>query len=109
MLPEKQAVSLFEKYGLADVPRISDPEREFYVACGLVRGGVLQVMGPAVWWQGFKTTVLKRHLPRTPAGDVFQLQGAVVLQEGAIVRSFIAKNSAEIPDYLQLISDLPAE
>lgn len=102
MMPDDEAAEMFGGYGLDDVARISDPERKLYEAFELKRGGVSQVMGPRVWWQGFKTTILKGHLPGAPGGDVFQLPGAFLVKEGELLRAFRPDTSAEHPDYTEL-------
>lgn len=99
MFEDASAAKLLAKYGLDDVPRISDPQRTLYEAFELKRGKVSQVVGPGVWWKGFRTTVLGRHLPGVPEGDVLQLPGAFVVHDGEIVRAFRAENSADRPDF----------
>ena len=108
MTTEEQAAALFAKYGLDDVPRVSDPERKLYESFELKRGKAHQVMGPRVWWKGFKTTILRGHLPGIPEGDVFQLPGAFLVAEGEIVQAFRPDNSADHPDYVEFATcELP--
>jgi len=107
MTSDEKAAALFQKYGLDDVPRISDPEKTLYETFELKRGAAGQVMGPRVWWQGFKTTVLGGHWPGVPEGDVFQLPGAFVVADGEIIRAFRPENSADHPDYAEFACELP--
>lgn len=108
MMGDAEASNLFTKYGLDDVPRVSDPDQELYQAFELKRGKITQVMGPAVWWKGFKTTILRGHLPGIPKGDVFQLPGTFLVADGEIVRAFRPENSAEHPDYAEFAAcELP--
>ncbi|HTI52262.1 MAG TPA: SelL-related redox protein [Planctomycetaceae bacterium] len=95
------AAALFAQYGLADVPRISDPERRLYQAFALKRGGMMQVAGPAVWFSGLKA-LAGGNLPGIPSSDVFQLPGAFLVHDGEIVRAFRAETSADRPDYCEL-------
>ena len=95
-----EAEMFFARYRLHDVPRVSDPEQKVYRRFGLARGTLSQVMGVRLWWQGFKT-VLRGHLPGKPVGDIFQLPGAFLLEDGKVVREFKSRNSIEHPDYLE--------
>ncbi len=102
MMSDDQARELFQNYKLDDLPRFSDPEQRAYRAFGLQRGNVSQVMGPRIWWRGFKATILARHGFGKPAGDVFQLPGTFLISDGQIMRQFIPKDSADRPNLLDL-------
>jgi len=102
MMPDADAVELFRQYGLEDVPHISDPDRQVYRGFGLGRGSVQQVMGPRVWWRGFKAAMLSGHRPGKPTGDVFQMPGAFLIADGAIIRAFQPETSADRPDFEKL-------
>ncbi len=101
MLDDQRAADLFAQYGLSHVDRISDPDLKLYHAFALKRGGVGDVMGPKIWWKGFKATFLGGHLPGKPGGDVFQLGGAFLVHQGEIVRAFRPDNSAVHPDFAE--------
>jgi peroxiredoxin len=101
MEPDTIAAELFAHYGLADLPRISDPERRLYQAVGLARGGMLQVAGPDVWLPGL-ASLLTGHLPGIPTADVLQMPGAFLIQDGKIIRAYRNKTSAERVDYCEL-------
>lgn len=108
MMPDETARRLFEKYGLDDCDRISDPDQGLYRTFGLKRGSSAQVMGPKTWWRGFKTVVLSGHLPGRPVGDIYQLPGAFLLVDGKIVRGYRPEDSADQPDYTDLAAcELP--
>jgi len=102
MMSDAVAAKLFEKYDLDNLPRVSDPERQLYRAFRFKRGSIWAVMGPRVWWSGFRTTLLGGHVPGKPVGDVMQLPGALLLVDGEVRRSFHAETSADKPDYVQL-------
>jgi peroxiredoxin len=108
MEPEASAAELFARYGLADVPRIADPARRLYKAFEVRRGGVLQVVGPAVWLPGLKA-LLDGHLPGIPSGHLSQLPGAFLVHEGRIVRAFRGETSADRPDYCALAAPGPVD
>lgn len=109
MSPVKDATEVFTHYGLADLDRISDPERNLYRAFGLKEGSALQLLGPKVWWRGFVAGILRGHGVGRLKGNGFQMPGAFVFHEGGVVRSLIHKTAADRPDYLELANaSLPA-
>jgi peroxiredoxin len=99
---EEQSLGFFGRYGLGDLPRISDPSRRLYQALGLERGRLGQLMGPRVWLRGFRACILSGHGVGYPHGDVRQLPGAFLLHRGQILRAFRHSTSADRPDYVQL-------
>lgn len=101
MEPDPVAAALFARYGLADVPRISDPERRLYQAAGMQRGSLAQVAGPDVWLPGL-ASLLTGHLPGVPTSDVYQMPGAILLHDGKILRAFRTRTSAERADLCEL-------
>ena len=98
---DSEAEMFFARYRLHDVPRISDPDQDVYRRFGLARGSLSQVMGLGVWWPGFKSIFLRGHVPGKPVGDIFQLPGAFLLENGQVVREFKSQNSVEHPDYVK--------
>lgn len=89
-------------YSLGDVSRISDPQCQLYAAYDLQRGNFWQLLGPAVWWPGFKATVFGWHLVGKPVGDGFQMPGTFLLRRGEVIRAFRHRTAADRPDYCQL-------
>ena len=102
MMPDEEARRLFAKYELADVARISDPEQTLHAALSLDRGSAWDVMGPKVWWAGFKSVLLGGHRPGRPSGDVFQLGGAFLIHNGEVLAAHRSKTSFEQPDFIAL-------
>ncbi len=96
---EVSAASLTRAYHLEDLPRISDPEGRLYDTFGLRSAGAWQVMGPSVWWPGFKATLLEGHWPGVPRGDIFRLPGAFLVYRGVVLKAFRPENSAERTDF----------
>jgi hypothetical protein len=94
--------AFFESYSLGDVPRISDPACQLYRAYGLGRGRIAQLLGPAVWWRGFKAAILAGHAVGPAGGDGFQMPGAFLVRDGVIVREYRHKTAADRPDYCEL-------
>lgn len=104
MIPsDNEAEMFFARWRLHDVPRISDPEREVYKRFGLARGSTWQVLGPAAMLRGF-TAVLSGNGFGKPQGDIYQLPGAFLVEDGQIVRGFRAKNSGEQANFDELLA-----
>lgn len=107
MQPDAEAARFFAAYGLDDLPRISDPDRELYQAFDLQQGTLWQVAGPANWWRGLKAVVGGNRVGR-PVGDVLQMPGAFLLHDGKVLRAFRHENPADRPDYEELAAcELP--
>ena len=98
---DAEAEMFFARYRLHDVPRINDSQQSVYRLFGLKRGSISEVMGVGVWWQGFKSIFMRGHVPGIPKGDIFQLPGAFLVEDGQIVREFKSRNSVEHPDYVE--------
>lgn len=94
--------AFFEAYSLGDVSRISDPACQLYRAYGLGRGRIAQLLGPAVWWRGFKAAILAGHAVGPAGGDGFQMPGAFLVRDGAILREYRHGTAADRPDYCEL-------
>ena len=90
----------FAKYGLAGIPRVSDPSRHIYHAFGLGRGGLLALFGPRVWWRGFYAGVLRGHGIGRLMGNGFQMPGVFLVRRGTIVRSFRHLSSSDRLDFV---------
>lgn len=94
--------SFFARYGLEDLHRFSDPNCTLYRSYQLGRGRLGQLFGPAVWWRGFKASILAGHGIGKLKGDGFQLGGAFVVRDNRIVQSFRHQSSADRPSYCEL-------
>jgi peroxiredoxin len=99
---DEQARTFFARYGLGDVPRISDPGRRLYRAFDLRRGRLSEVFGPRVWIRGFVAGILHRHGVGAMVGDGFQMPGAFIVHKGRIVRAFRHRDASDRPDYARL-------
>lgn len=91
----------FSKYGLDDLPRVSDPSALLYRAFGLGRGSVGQLFGPAVWVRGFQAGIVEGHGVGKLEGDGFQMPGVFLLFHGAVLRSFVHQSAADRLDYVK--------
>jgi peroxiredoxin len=94
---EEEARALFERFGLADAHRVSDPDQRVYRAFEVRRGGPLAIGGPYVLWRLLFLAV-KGVLPGRVAGDVWQLPGAFLVRDGEIEASRRARTQADRMD-----------
>ena len=101
LISDDEAARFFAPYGLADVPRFSDPDRRLYAAFDLQRGTFLQLMGPRVVWRGIQA-ILSGHGLGFIRGDVRQLPGTFVVHRGQIVQAFRNQTAADRPEYAEL-------
>jgi hypothetical protein len=102
MSPEQEAASFFARYGMADAPRISDPQCRIYRAFELRRGGWRDLFGWPAWKRGFQAGVVAGHGIGMPHGDGFRMPGVFLIHEGRVLRSFRHDGPADRPDYLLL-------
>ena len=75
-----EKVAFFEAYGLADVPRVTDPDRTLYRAFKLRRGRLRQLFGFRVWRRAF-SAALRGHWPGSLQGDSFQMPGLFLIRD----------------------------
>jgi hypothetical protein len=92
---------LFASYGLADVARVSDPERRLYAAFELARGSIGQLAGLRVIGRAFASLVGGNRVGRV-VGDPRQMPGAFLLWKGRIVAHHRHAHAGERPDYAAL-------
>jgi peroxiredoxin len=102
MSDEAEAGPVFQKYGLADLHRVSDPKRCAYRAFGLGKGSLESVFGPKVWWRGARAAIIDGHGLSKPNADPFQMPGVFVVFHGQVLRSYRHQSVADRPDYLKL-------
>lgn len=101
MQSDSDALALFTRYKLGDLPRISDLDQKLYQAFELQRGTVWQVMGPANFLPAI-ASIFRGNASAVPNSDIFQLPGAFLIRDGQIVNAFRATRSSERPDYTEL-------
>lgn len=104
MMDNSQADKLLARYQLQKVPHFSDPDRKLYELFQIKRGNLSETIGPAIWWPGFKTTILSGFLPGIPGKDIQQLGAALILEKGQVRASHFSQNSADLPDWEQLLT-----
>jgi peroxiredoxin len=99
---EELAADFFARYGLEDLPRISDPECGLYEMFGLQKGSGRRLLSLEVWMKGLKAFISGGHFIGSPSGDVRQMPGAFLIFQGAILRSFIHNLPSDRPNYAAL-------
>lgn len=104
---EASGKSFFAAYGLDDWSRISDPELELYHAYGLEQGRVSQLLGPRVWWRGFKAAILSGHAVGALRGDVRQMPGTFLVRDGKVLAAHRYATAADRPDYCEFAQRRP--
>jgi len=106
---DETAELFFDKYDLAGVDSISDPEAIIYKKFGLLRGTFNQVFGLKVWLRTVDAGIVKGHgISRKQIGDGFQMPGIFMLKDGIVKSQFIHKSVADRPDYQKLITETMA-
>ncbi len=99
MVDDNTAQAYLSEYGLNDVAQVSDPEEIFYKSFRLKRGSFLQLFGLKVWVRWVELAFRKKLFNTKPAGDVAQMPGIFLLQDGKVVKEFVHKSVADSPDY----------
>ncbi|HNV99517.1 MAG TPA: SelL-related redox protein [Chitinophagales bacterium] len=99
MVNDKIAQEYLSQYGLQDLAQVSDPEEIFYKSFRLRRGSFIQLFGIKVWARWISLGWRKRLFNTKPEGDVTQMPGIFLLQEGRITKQFVHKSVADKPDY----------
>ena len=102
MSAPEEADPWFERYGVADLVRISDPDKALYRQFGLEQGSLLRLAQPGVWLPWFKTAILSRHGVGAAGPNWRQLTGVFLIRSGQIVAEVRHRNSAARPDYVEL-------
>lgn len=99
---EEEAHLQLEKFGLGDIPSLSDPEKLLYKKFQLRQGSIFQLFGLKVWARGLYKGLLKGLGIGAPQGDPLQMPGVFLMFKGKTVRSYIHKSAADRPEYIKL-------
>lgn len=99
MVNDKIAQEYLSQYGLQDLAQVSDPEEIFYKSFQLKRGSFVQLFGMKVWVRWVSLGWKKRLFNTKPEGNVTQMPGIFLLQEGRIIKQYVHKSVADRPDY----------
>lgn len=99
--------SVFEGYGLSDLPRIADPECRLYRQFGLDMGGFVELLSPMVWLRGFMVALVRGHGVGKLQGNGFQMPGVFLYHCGKILGGYQHARASDRPDYVRLACQLP--
>lgn len=103
---EEEAEYLLSLFELKHIERFSDPNRRLYQAFGLERATLGQLAGPASWVGMVRAGIRSQFLPGKKlqgiVGDILQMPGVFLLNDGRIVGDFRPERADERPDYLEL-------
>jgi hypothetical protein len=106
MSTPEEADRWFTHYGVADLARVSDPEKRLYRAFGLDQATVGELAHPRVWWPWFRTAILGGHGAGRAGPNWRQLTGVFVVQRGHILAALRHRNTVERPDFVALVHGL---
>ena len=96
-----------EKYGVGDLPRFADPDRQLYREFDLAPGGVTQLLGLKVWWRGMLAALQSGHGFGGVKESMFQMPGTFLIENGQVLRAYRHDSAADRPDYTELACPLP--
>jgi len=99
---DEKAEAFFSQYGLADLPRISNPSAELYHAFDLDHGNWIQLFGPKVILRFIHAGLIKGNMIGIPEEDSFQMPGIFLLEQSEITRTYRHTTAADRPDYVAL-------
>jgi peroxiredoxin len=99
MIDGSTASAYLAEYGLSDLAQVSDPEEIFYKSFRLKKGSFLQLFGLKVWTRWVELAFRKKLFNTSPAGNVSQMPGIFLIEDGKVVKQFVHKSVADTPDY----------
>jgi hypothetical protein len=105
---DEEATPWFEKAGLADLPRISDPDRRHYEAFGLGRARLSSLLAPALLTRG-AVCALRYGAGPQPAHLRAQMPGVFLVQGDRILRASRHRQASDRPDYVGLARTGPPD
>jgi len=94
----------FEQFKLDPAIHVSNPEKNFYTAFGLMKGTISQLYGLRTWIRGFSSSTSNYKLELAEQlGDSTQMPGMFLISKGKVIKEFIHKRASERPDYQAFI------
>ncbi len=84
---------------------VADPERRFYSAFGLSRGGIREMFGPGVWAAGLRA-MLKGNMGGAPVGDPWAMPGLFLVRENAVLWEHRYRHAGDHPDFSRIVERL---
>lgn len=103
MAPDPVADNYFKKYKLSGSIHISNPNKTYYAAFGLMKGSISQLYGLRTWIRGFSARKDGYQLELAQElGDSTQMPGIFLIYDKQVLESYIHRNASDRPDYLKL-------
>jgi len=96
--------AMMARWGLSDIPHISDSECRLFQAYHLPRGTFGQLFGLRVWIEGFRAAILKGYGFGKLVGDGFQMSGACLIRDGRIVSAAPSRDAADSCPWIPLLA-----
>lgn len=87
-------------YGLKDEEHISDPDMSLYEYFGLQKGGFRELYGLKIWTR--MLNMKHKGVTNQPLGNMRQMPGIFLIQNGKVINQFIHKSAADKPDYMEI-------
>ena len=107
MSPDEDIAPFVQKYGVADLPRFSDPLRQLYREFELQPGRITQMLGLKVMWRGMQAAFHEGHGFGLSEESMLQLPGTFLIENGQVLRAFRHESPADRPDYTELACPVP--
>jgi hypothetical protein len=101
-VPVEEADPWFERAGLGDISRVSDPALAHYRAFDLATTGTAALFHLQLWARG-AVCALAYGFGQQPAELIRQLPGVFVVHGTRILAEFRHASPSDRPDYLELI------
>ena len=102
MADDDAARDLFARYGLGDVPRVSDPVRALYRAFGLGEARLGDVLTPLVLRRGLEAW-RAGHGPGLPQPHSRQMPGLFLVYQGQVADAYRHTSVSDRPDYVRFV------
>ena len=99
---DAQGRELLETYGLDDLERFSDPEKQLYAAFGLERTRIGRLLGPRTWLDFIQSGFRNGFSLGRVVGDILQMPGVFLVSEGRIIGDYKHRTVSDRPEYLKL-------
>lgn len=107
MQSPREADAWFARYGLGDVPVLSDPDHDLYKAFDLQEGSLFELAHPRVWGRWMRTALGRGAGQQGKHWR--QLTGVFVVDRDRVLGEIRHRNSAARPDYLAFVRRALAE
>lgn len=107
MASPEEADPWFARAGLADAPRLSDPDGALYREVGLGTVAAAALASPRLWARGFQCAIVEGHGfgVQTPQA-IRQLPGVFLIHAGRLLREYRHSRPSDRPDYVALAAPL---